>query len=245
MHIVCTAELWDGDARGKPRISIYYDCTHNRPIEEVAIWGRIYRISRWADVHRQPVRHVAGGGGRAPRGAAPAGDDAHAARSRREGGEPAAHRDQGRGEERHAAVPGRRHVGRHGVRRAPGRGAARDEHRREGPADHARHGEGLARRAAAVLLPEQAARLQPGLGSADDGLPGRPGRAGVHPRRAAALRADGAGAERPDLRGDVRGPLPQRRLRLAVRHAGAAQERRRRLQASRARCTTRSRARSR
>jgi hypothetical protein len=48
MHIVCTAELWDGNPRGKPRISIYYDCTHNRPIEEIAIWGRIYRISRWA-----------------------------------------------------------------------------------------------------------------------------------------------------------------------------------------------------
>ena len=50
MHIVCAAELWDGEARGKPRISIFYDCDHSRPIEEVPIWGKIYVIPRWQTV---------------------------------------------------------------------------------------------------------------------------------------------------------------------------------------------------
>jgi hypothetical protein len=50
MHIVCAAELWDGEARGKPRISIYYDATHDKVIEEVPIWGRFYIIPRWGTV---------------------------------------------------------------------------------------------------------------------------------------------------------------------------------------------------
>lgn len=50
MHIVCSTELWDGEARGKPRVSIYYDCEHDKPIEEVAIWGKIYIIPRWQTV---------------------------------------------------------------------------------------------------------------------------------------------------------------------------------------------------
>lgn len=50
MHIVCEAELWDGDARGKPRVSIFYDCDHSSTIEAVPIWGRIYVIPRWQTV---------------------------------------------------------------------------------------------------------------------------------------------------------------------------------------------------
>jgi hypothetical protein len=50
MHIVCDAELWDGDARGKARVSIYYDCEHDKPIEQMPIWGRIYVIPRWQTV---------------------------------------------------------------------------------------------------------------------------------------------------------------------------------------------------
>lgn len=50
LHIVCLTELWDGNANGKPRVSIYYDCDHNRPIEETPIWGRIYIIPRWQTV---------------------------------------------------------------------------------------------------------------------------------------------------------------------------------------------------
>ena len=50
MHIVCAAELWDGDAKGKPRVSVFYDCEHDKPIEQVAIWNRIYVIPRWQTV---------------------------------------------------------------------------------------------------------------------------------------------------------------------------------------------------
>lgn len=50
MHIVCEATLWDGDARGKVRVSIYYDCTHDKVIEETPIWGKIYVIPRWLTV---------------------------------------------------------------------------------------------------------------------------------------------------------------------------------------------------
>lgn len=50
MHVVCEAELWDGDTRGKARVSIYYDCEHNRPIEQTPIHGRIYVIPRWQTV---------------------------------------------------------------------------------------------------------------------------------------------------------------------------------------------------
>lgn len=50
IHIVCDADMWDGDARGKPRVSIYYDVDHDHVIEEVAILGRIYIIPRWATI---------------------------------------------------------------------------------------------------------------------------------------------------------------------------------------------------
>jgi hypothetical protein len=50
MHIVCAAETWDGNTNGKPRVSIYYDCEHNKPIEQQPIWGRIYVIPRWQTV---------------------------------------------------------------------------------------------------------------------------------------------------------------------------------------------------
>lgn len=49
-HIVCAAELWNGDARGRPRVSIFYDCEHNKVIEDVPIWGHIYIIPRWQTV---------------------------------------------------------------------------------------------------------------------------------------------------------------------------------------------------
>ena len=50
MHIVCEAELVDEHANGKPRFSIYYDVEHNKVIEVVPIWGKIYMIPRWATV---------------------------------------------------------------------------------------------------------------------------------------------------------------------------------------------------
>lgn len=50
LHIVCEAEMYDGDARGKPRWSVYYDCENEVVIEATPIWGRIYRIPRWSTV---------------------------------------------------------------------------------------------------------------------------------------------------------------------------------------------------
>jgi hypothetical protein len=50
MHIVCDAEICDLDGRGRPRVSIYYDCEHKKPIEVVPIWGKIYIIPRWQTV---------------------------------------------------------------------------------------------------------------------------------------------------------------------------------------------------
>lgn len=50
MHIVCDAEMWDGQARGRPRVSIFYDSTHNKVIEEIPIWGKHYVIPRWQTV---------------------------------------------------------------------------------------------------------------------------------------------------------------------------------------------------
>lgn len=48
MHIVCEAELADENTNGKPRVSIFYDCEHDQPIETTPIWGKIYLIPRWA-----------------------------------------------------------------------------------------------------------------------------------------------------------------------------------------------------
>lgn len=49
-HIVCSSELVDQNANGRPRFSIYYDCVHDKVIEIVPIWGRIYRMPRWLTV---------------------------------------------------------------------------------------------------------------------------------------------------------------------------------------------------
>lgn len=50
MHIVCSAEMYDGDSKGKPRRAFYYDCDNDCVIEDVAIYGRIYVIPRWETV---------------------------------------------------------------------------------------------------------------------------------------------------------------------------------------------------
>lgn len=50
VHIVCEAELADVDPRGKPRVSLYYDCDHERVIEQTPIWGKVYIIPRWQTV---------------------------------------------------------------------------------------------------------------------------------------------------------------------------------------------------
>ena len=49
-HIVVNADMWDGDAGGKPWVSIYYDCDHFFPMEEVGTWTKQYVIARWQTV---------------------------------------------------------------------------------------------------------------------------------------------------------------------------------------------------
>jgi len=50
IHIVVVADMYDDDARGRPRWSIYYDCTHDKLVQAVPIWGRHYIIPRWETV---------------------------------------------------------------------------------------------------------------------------------------------------------------------------------------------------
>lgn len=50
LHMVVPAEMFDDNARGKPRWSIWYDCANNHVIEKTAIWGQHYIIPRWQTV---------------------------------------------------------------------------------------------------------------------------------------------------------------------------------------------------
>lgn len=50
IHIVCAAELADVGANGRPRVSIFYDCENDKPIEVTPVWGQIYVIPRWATI---------------------------------------------------------------------------------------------------------------------------------------------------------------------------------------------------
>lgn len=71
MHVVCEMELYDGDftvepgqfdtsfepqdafqrrSRGRPRLSLFYDCEHDKVIEAKGIHGKIYVIPRWQTV---------------------------------------------------------------------------------------------------------------------------------------------------------------------------------------------------
>lgn len=50
LHIVCEADMYDGNAGKFPYWSIYYDCDHNKPLEEVPTWNQEYAIPRWKRV---------------------------------------------------------------------------------------------------------------------------------------------------------------------------------------------------
>lgn len=50
LHIICEAEMYDGQARGMPYWSIYYDCENNKVLEEVPTWNQEYAIPRWKRV---------------------------------------------------------------------------------------------------------------------------------------------------------------------------------------------------
>jgi hypothetical protein len=50
LHMVVEAEMYDEQAGGKPRWSIWYDCMHHHVMEATPIWGRHYIIPRWQTV---------------------------------------------------------------------------------------------------------------------------------------------------------------------------------------------------
>ena len=50
LHLVVEADMYDDNAGGRPRWSIYYDTQHDALIEATPIWGRHYVIPRWQTV---------------------------------------------------------------------------------------------------------------------------------------------------------------------------------------------------
>lgn len=53
LHMVCDAEMYDDNAKGRERWSIWYDTAHEKIIEAVPIHGRHYIIPRWNIVGSQ------------------------------------------------------------------------------------------------------------------------------------------------------------------------------------------------
>lgn len=53
LHIVCEAEMYDENGKGRPRWSIWWDLAHNEIIEANPIWGKHYIIPRWQLVGSQ------------------------------------------------------------------------------------------------------------------------------------------------------------------------------------------------
>jgi hypothetical protein len=49
-HIICEADFYDGNARGKPYWSIYYDIDHDHIIEQIPVFNREYVIPRWQTI---------------------------------------------------------------------------------------------------------------------------------------------------------------------------------------------------
>ncbi len=49
-HIICEQDMYEGDARGRPYWSIYYDVTHQHIMEATPVWNKEYVIPRWQTV---------------------------------------------------------------------------------------------------------------------------------------------------------------------------------------------------
>jgi len=49
-HFVCDADMYDGDAKGRPKWSIWYDTANHHIMEANPIWGNHYVIPRWQTV---------------------------------------------------------------------------------------------------------------------------------------------------------------------------------------------------
>lgn len=50
LHLVVEADIYDGNAQGRPRWSIWYDQTNDKIMQETPIWGKHYIIPRWQTV---------------------------------------------------------------------------------------------------------------------------------------------------------------------------------------------------
>lgn len=50
LHIIMDADMYDGDAKGRPYWSIYYDCEHETVLEAIPVWNKKYIIPRWQTV---------------------------------------------------------------------------------------------------------------------------------------------------------------------------------------------------
>lgn len=50
MHFVVDADMYDGNAKGRPRWSIYYDLANDTVMYAEPIWGKHYVIPRWQTV---------------------------------------------------------------------------------------------------------------------------------------------------------------------------------------------------
>ena len=50
MHFIVKDEMYDDDARGRPRWSLWYDITHETLLQATPIWGKHYIIPRWQTV---------------------------------------------------------------------------------------------------------------------------------------------------------------------------------------------------
>ena len=49
-HIICEADMYEGETNGKPFWSIYYDVKHDHVLEAVPVWNKEYVIPRWQTV---------------------------------------------------------------------------------------------------------------------------------------------------------------------------------------------------
>lgn len=50
VHMVVGEDMYDGNAQGRPRWSVWYDISNDHVMEAVPIWGRFYVIPRWQTV---------------------------------------------------------------------------------------------------------------------------------------------------------------------------------------------------
>jgi len=56
-HFMVRADMYDGDAKGMPWRSIYYDCAHQNEMESVAQRRKEYVVSRWLTVSGSQYAH--------------------------------------------------------------------------------------------------------------------------------------------------------------------------------------------